>query len=416
MEANLRKFNTQTVTILVHHICQTLPTADGGYCTPLVFDYLKALASILQYKAHLENLQGEIIESVIDFCLRLVSDVACIRNGKNEDSLENVSASSSQKSLSFRLSGTSTSTMGAGRSSSNRAITDMRYPELQSSAITTVSCLQNMVSVPGIDVSDKSESLLNVLFELLHNHPNATSFQQSSFETISFLMPRIMVSNISLAIETLQKCIQLLRSVWQTRTSGVREALLSILLYGECIIADAIAKSDAEDFDNVVCEAIDVLRQEYCERRPKETLLLDDLEFGDYTATKDTRSVLTFKLANLRGGSSRIEESWGLLRVSAAMIMVLDQRISIRNPPKSDAQIENPTKRQRLMKPFEEAISHIRSASINREIYALQIASMIFDMSTFDAHELRNYMSLITPCISDNDNQVASWAMFALAW
>ena len=419
MEAQLRRLGPETVKAVVEHICQSLPTADGGYCNPLVFDYVRALVHLLEYRAHVENLPKDELQEAFNFCVDLARDLN--RASEEEDlsgSLNTFRSSHGQRSHSGGLGRSATPSVAGTHGVSFRKDGSYRmmYPQLQSSAGGIVLCLQHLASVPCAPVLDKADSMLDVLFNLLQTHPNVSTLQQPAFETINGLIPRILTSNTDLALRTMRHFVALVRSFWQTRASGLKEVLLSIFLHGESILPLLISRDDSGNCSTDLSAVVEVLRLEYCERRPKEQLLIEDVDLSDYSRLSRSRPPLHFKFSCIRQGAIKAEEPWSLLRISAAIIVTLDQgQINTKKSNGADEH-DHRSKRQRLTKPLDELRRFIKDSGTDLKVYGLQVLAFVFDSHTFDETTLLDFLELIGPSLSDEDGTVASWAMFAIAW
>lgn len=417
VEMQVRKLGSETVKAIVGHVCQSLPTSDGAYCDPLVFDYLRALHHLLEYKPHIENLSSEELHATTDFCLALTRDLHQVLAEESlQSSLSTFRSTDGHKLHSLRFgrpttSGTADNLVGSlSRDNSQQ----MAYPQLQSSAAGIVSCLQHLASVPNAPVHDSASSMLTVLFDLLHSHPNVSTIQHPAFETINSLFPYALTSNIELALHTMRKFVALVRSFWQTRAAGLKEVLLSIFLHGEPLLPLLMSNEETGKFSADLSAVVETFRQEYCERRPKDLLLIEDVNLADYPRLTSFAPPLCCKFASLRPGAIRAEEPWSLLRISAAIIVVLDGgSLSTRKSNDADELDWRLSKRQRLTKQLDEIYNLIRSSHRHLKIYGLQVLAFILERSIFDAADLLGLLKILGPNLSDEDGTIAGWAMFA---
>ena len=414
MESNVRKLSIETVSAIVQHICQTLPVAHDKYCFPLLFDYVKTLATVLQYKPHVEHLSHEEIQTTVSFGLDLASDVNHTVSQDGENSLGSPGSSNGQKALSFRQSASSSKGGGSGKRTRVHDSTAMLYPQLQNSGNSIILCLQYISSVPTSNLLDQAERIFDVLFDLLQYYPNVNSLQQPAFETIDHLLPNVLMNRTSLGLNAIRKILALIPSFWQNRALGMKEVLLSLLLHSESVMQRIIPGDMDKDFSSEVSLVVEVLRQEYCERRMNDCLLPDDLDMSDYVNTFG-RSHLNFKLANVRPGLNRADEAWALIHTSASMILALNELHSIKSIHEHEESGPR-TKRQRLATPLNELLNMTKSPHILSKVYALQVLAVIFETYEFDVTELREYLETFLSCMSEDDGTIASWAIFAVAW
>ena len=420
VESQVRKFGRETVKAILEHICQSLPTPDGNYCDPLVFDYVRALLHLLEYKAHIENLSSEELQTTIDFCLDLTSDIhQVLDEGNLQLSSSTNKSTNAHKSHSIRLGPTSTQGISGNTvgSSSKDNSQQVAYPQLQSSAAGIVSCLQQLASVPNASVFDRADDILAALFELLQSHSNVNTIQYPAFETINSLISSALTSDIDLALRNIRRFISTVRSFWQMRSAGLKEVLLSILLYAEPLFPLLISKDEALDCSADLSVFVEILRQEYCERRPKDLLLVEDLNLADYSRQRSSSPPLCSMFASIRLGAIKAEEAWSLLHVSAASVMVLDAGPRLaKTDEDGDELAQRPTKRQRVTKQLDELRLLLRSPQRNNRIYGLQLLAFVFEVHIFDKKELLIWLELLRPNLSDEDGTIVAWAIFANSW
>lgn len=425
VELNQRKLSIESVRAIYEHVCQSLPTADGKYCFPLVFDYVRALSHLLQYKAHVENLHNEELAAIVAFCLDLLQDINRSRAEKNESSSIS-DPLGGQRSLSIRpgRSASSSFNSGSGKTVGGDEVQHLAFPQLQSSAAGVTTCLQHIMSVPGTNLLDNAERALNVLFDLLLQFSGNSAIQQPAFEIISLIMPQLLVSNTSLACRSIKTYVSLMRSYWHTRASGLREVMLSILIRTECLIPILIIKDETGACREEFTALLEVLQQDYCQRRLKDCLLMDDLTLLNHAVPLDADSYSAFKLADIFMGAERAEEPWALLRSIATILMALDKAASAEagdvlttaRDSRYDSQEEHHNKRRRVENPLNETFSLLKSPHAALKMCILQIMSFVLEKQQFPARDLHDILDLLMPLLSDEDGMVVSWTAFAMSW
>ena len=420
VETQIRKIGSETVKAIVEHVCQSLPTADGNYCEPLVFDYIRILLSILEYKAHVENLLSEEVHDIVTFCLDLVRDLDKVSDEQNgKGSLGIPLSFNSRGSNSMRQSRSATPSVNAnhGISFSKDNSQRMTYPQLQSSAAGIVSCLQHLTCMQLTPVLEKADDIFTILFDLLQSHTSISTIQQPAFEAINSLIPRILTSNVQSACNAMRRFIPLVRHFWQVRAAGLKEVLLSVFLHGESLLPLLISTDDTGNCNADLSAVVEVLRQEYLERRQKEWLLIEDVDLSDYTCLSSSQPPLSCKFACVRRGAIKAEEPWSLLRISATIVVILDTDLSpIKEANERDESDHRRSKRQRLTKQLDEILLFIRSARVESKIYGLQILAFIFERQEFNEIELLEILELLGPSLSDENGTIVAWSIFATAW
>ena len=419
VESQVRKIGARTVRAIVEHICQSLPNADRSYCGSLVFDYVRTLLCLLEHKPHIENFSSDEVHDVITFCLDLARDLGRISDDQDIQPSSNATLSLIDRRSDRTRIRTATPSLGNshGGSFSKDSSQRMAYPELQSSAGGIVSCLQQLTSVPTSPVLERAEEILAITFELLQSNSNVGTIQQPAFEAINYLMPRVLASNVQLACKSMVQFVALFRLFWQVRATGLKEVLLSIFLYGECLLPLLVSQNGTHNCDTDLSAVVEVLRQEYCERRHKELLSIEDMDLSDYTQTPSLQASLGDRVLLVRRGALKAEVPYSLLRISAAIIVVLDKDSpSIKYGSTEEDGNERLSKRQRLTKQMDEVVNNIKNSSYELKLYSLQVLAFIFEIHQLEKIDLLEFLDVLSPTLSDEDSALASWTMLAITW
>lgn len=403
---------------IIEHVCQILPSSDGEYCFPLVHDYVRSLVDLLQYRAHVEHLTEEDSNGTVQFCLTLARDISKTISDSNERSFSDSQNSRDRRSISVRPS---SSALSSGRTKQTQSYArdgsaDILFPQLQNSAANVAACLQHLFAVPCTPRLDNAEAVISVLFELIRRQPHVSALQQPVFETINSLMPTILTNDTSLALSTLKRFLSIIRPFWSARASGLKEAILRVLLRSECIISSLMAKDD-EGCTADLSAFLDTMRLEYTERRPKELLLLEDIDLNVFAARSDLGIPHDIGLANIRPGAVRAEEPWALVRISCAILLALENSCS--NATDSNAGYDDNvhlSKRRRVTTSLDEVFVFLKGTQNNVKTYALQVIAFIFSSQELEPMVLLDRIEEIVLCLSDEDNALVSWALFTLAW
>jgi len=416
VEIGLRKLRYKTVKALMEHITQTLPTADAGYCAPLCKDYFKALVTLLEFKAHPEHFLGDEWHEIVDFCLETARDLN--RWDDVADSALSNGARALQKSVSHRdiLSRSATpNTMGDhGRMFSFNASQPAAYPQLRDSQLELAHCLQHLTSVPNAPLFDRAHAIVTTSVDLLVSYPKVSSIQQVLFDCINSIMSRVVAHDTKLALQLMEKILPLFRRFWDVKDHTMKEPLLVLLSYGEILLPRLISEDTTGDCKAILNALVEVLRDDYCARRHREQLQLDDLAFVDPTCCVSLQVPLSNKTLQVRMGMYKAEQPWCLISSSAAVLVVLEKDTMSREVLVNTDQTDNPPKRQRLTRPLDDIFNFIKGSVSSEKQYALQVLVFIFDNMQFDEGSVQGHLDLLLPCLSDDDGSIASWAMLVM--
>ena len=417
VEVGLRKLRYKTVKALVEHIIQTLPTADGGYCEPLTADYFRALAALLGYKAHPEHFLGEDWHEVVDFCVQAARDL--LRPSETKESTLSNGGRSLNGSRSKRDGHTRSATPSTigdyGRKSSNIISQNSADSQLKGSDDQIVLCLQHLVSVPNAPVSDRADVILATLVEMLQSYQKVSSTHQAAFECINSIMSRIVAINIDLPLQIMKRVTPLLRRFWEPKEGAAtfNDTLLAFLTYGEILLPRMISEDQTGDCNTSLQALVDVLRNDYCSRRHRGQLQLDDLVLLDPTRFASRQMPLGTKTIQVRLDGLKAESPWCLISRSAAITVALENATVARKDQLDGDEVQD-IKRQRLEHPMDDIIHHVKGMLLSEKLYGLQMLVFIYDSLPFDEDALRCHLDALLPCLSESDGSIASWAMLAI--
>ena len=417
VEVGVRKLRYKTVKALVEHIIQTLQTADGGYCEPLVADYFRALATLLEYKAHPEHFLGEDWHEVVDFCVQAARDLNR-PSEPNESGLSNgarlLNGSKSTRDGHSR-SATPSMVGDYGRTSSNNISQRATDSRLKGSDDQIVLCLQHLASVPNAPVSDRADVILATLVEMLQSYYKVSSTQQAAFECINSIMSRIVAINIDLPLQTMKSVIPLLRRFWEPKEGAatLNDTLLAFLTYVEILLPRMIVEDQTRDCNATLQALIEVLRNDYCLRRHRGQLQLDDLVLLDPCYTTPRRTPLSTGILQVRLDGHRAESPWCLISRSAAIMVALENAAIVREDPLDGDEIQG-FKRQKLEHPLDDILHHVKGSLLPEKLYGLQMLVFIYDSLPFDEGTLQCHLDALLPCLSESDGSIVSWALLAM--
>ena len=417
VEVGLKKLRYKTVKAFVEHIIQTLPTADGGYCQPLIADYFRALAALLQYKPHPEHFRGDDWHEVVDFCVQAARDL-------NRPSELNVSGSSNrtrfQNGLRSNRDGPSRSvtpsTMGDYSHGSSHNISQRAAdPQLRGSDVQIILCLQHLASVPNAPISDRADLVLATLVDMLQSYQKVLSIRQPAFECINSIMSRIVAINIDLSLQTVKSVTPLLRRLWDPKLNAApfNDTLLAFLSYGEILLPRMISEDRTGDCNATLQALIEVLSNDYCSRQPLGQLQLDDLVLLDPNHDISKQMPLSTRICQVRLDGLRAESSWCLLSRSAAIMVALENAAIAHEDPSDEDEVQHP-KRQKLEHPMDDVLHYVKGSLLPEKLYGLQMFVFIYDSLQFDEGALQCHLDALLLCLSENDGLLVSWAMLAM--
>ena len=406
----------KTVKALIEHIIQTLPTADTGYCTPLCINYFKALATLLGFEAHPEHFIGDEWHEVVDFCLEAARDLnrsSEVNESGSTNGIRILNVSASRRDNPSR-SATPSAASTHGQLSSFNASQPAAYPQIRDSQLEIAICLRHLISVPNVPISAKANAFATTLLTLLDSYPKVAVIQQTLFECINSLMSRIIANDVALALHIVSKTLPLFRRFWDVRDNTMKEPLLVLLSFAEGLLPRLINEDHSGNLKTELDVLVETLREDYCSRRFREQLQLDDLSPVDPISYTRSQIPLSNKTLQVRTGVFKAEQPWCLLASTAAVIAALEHATIARAKSLQTDEHDLPPKRQRLSHPTDDLFALTKSSTPSEKLYALKVLVFVFDKVGYDENALQGRLDMLLPCLSDDDGLIVSWAMFAM--
>lgn len=396
---------------LIEHITQTLPTPDEGYCEPLVADYFKILRSVLVYQPHPEHFSQDEWQDLVDFCNKVLKDMNSLSFHNPEWlPLANSRADSgrSNHSRSAALRPIVDHTRGTG----NRASQLANKVFSRSSEEDLLLCLRYLTCVTNAPILCKAQAMLTNLLRLLESTSSGGHLQQTAFESINSILCRIMTDDVALTLQTLKSLLPLIRRLWEGKSTSLKDCMLVSLLYGDLYFRRLILSTEMDDCTSDLEGLLGVFQQDYCKRPEREQLQLEDLNLlEDGPPNKRPTSTKVFEL---RSALFKAEKPWTLLYIYASIVVALDAGTAIDENKVQRDDPHNPSKRPRLSKPLDDIFQLTKSLQISEKLFALQVLTFVFDVLLGDDEILLGYLESVSPCLSEDNGTIASWAMLVL--
>ena len=414
MEVGVLKLRHRTVKAIIEHIIQCLVAPDGGYHDPLIIDYFKALTVLLGHKAHVEHLGDREWQEIVDFCL------SCIRNLCALKSSASGETNSHHGTLSWRGSREATrhssSTDAHSSFQQSNGSQGFAYPRLQSSSEDIVSSLKWLVSTSKSPVLSRAKAILDVILNLLRTYQHTTKIQQSSYNILEQVLYRTNTCDIDLSLQTLKAFVPMIRKSWQRISQSQRESALAIVLQCEVVLAYVYKHEVNEDEILHLSALLRTLQEQYCARRPRDQLLLDDLRFfGDEHERQRWGKMLGIKSAMICEGNTRTEEPWGVVRVSAILYIALETQRLQRCKIPGENHSQPLAKRRKSISPLEDLLQSLKHQQTQNKIYALQVVSVVFDLHVPSPQLTQAFLETFVSLLSSEDTIVVNWTLFSLS-
>lgn len=415
VEVGVKKLRFKTVKALIDHIIQTLPTSDEGYLEPLVADYFKSLRIVLEYQPHTEHLPKEEWNSVVDFCNESLHDLNFVSSQQNSKlSIRRSNAGSFSELLSRSTTPVPPSNHGhkASKPSSQHSV----QIQLRSSAEDILLCLRHLASASNAPILNRADVTLSNLLELLESNSSIGRLHQAAFETINSILTHITTNDIALTLQTLRRLLVIIRRLWDSKSTTLKDCMLISLLYGQVYFPRMISSDETNDCRSDLESLLEVFQNDYCKRLERDQLQIDDLEFADKgICCEKLSSMKTFRL---RLGALRAENPWNQLQITASIVVALSADVTIVREINETSlnveKVDHPTKRRKLIKPLDDMLKFTQSSQNSQRLFSLQLLTFVFDMLVFDIENFQEYLDAFLSCMADDNGPIASWAMLVL--
>lgn len=385
---------------IIEHITEALPVSEGGFCDHLKDDYPKCLRILLAFPPHVEHLDPNRWQQLVDFCL------------------EGISASdpAAESQLSFRGSTRRSATPDGGsvRSTPVRTFDRQLHRSFQQGnkdfADELVLCIQHLVSASCVPILSRAESLLEGLTDFLAASHAISRSHQAAFVALNVLLEKVITDQVDIVHIFVTRIAPIIRRLWSSKSSALRDQMLITLLWGLQTFKVDLGQSE-EDKDTVaVLEMLhDILRQEYCSRQDRDLLQFDDLDLGVQDQTEDV-----FKQALLpRSDASKSEQNWALVNVVGRIVMICQ---SLSKPViKDDDETTAHSKRLKRSSHLDDLFRLMSSPNANDRIFALQVITFLAGKDLMSHQLVAEDIHLLTGHVNDDNSEVATWSMLAIS-
>ncbi|KIW21549.1 hypothetical protein PV08_02129 [Exophiala spinifera] len=392
VEAGTPNISFKTALSVLDHVVDTLPLSDGSLCKPLKTDYLKSFRSILEYPPHPEHMRPKKWQGYVDFILEALS--SGLEDGPVDGHLvfsrEPSMTSGSGQQLSIRRSQQGPRSLGK---------------EIASHAEDLTAALRGLTCVTNAPVLTRSAAIAEVLIGLLNS---TTRGQETAFETLNNIIFVTLTENVTLMHTILAELIPILRRLWATKSSILREQMLITLFTCRYFFLSAVESWPQIDAEQLRALLRTIL-SEYQHRNEREILHFDDM--SPYVVDCDHPLRLAH-FVPIRDSPRALSCFMTLSVVSCLILGLVFRSKSTRADPHSE---DASRKRQRTQNPFDEALQSATLATGQERLIALQILLFLLDQPRTLDSELSAGFSKLMQALTHEDGNVQTWAFLVFS-
>ncbi|CAG8973183.1 hypothetical protein HYALB_00008775 [Hymenoscyphus albidus] len=420
LKAGVSKISAKTLTAIIDHITQILPTSSGEYCGPLLHHYLKALTIVVEHQANSERLANaerskqnsrdkeRVWPDVVDFCCQ----------GINQYVIDSPRSFARNSSL---AAGRSLSARPLVKSSSASTIIDHSTPLSKSHADDLLQTLHLLVSPANAPIALRYKEIYACILKFWHAQgSNVTQSHQLIFSIINNIILHVRTDEIVFTQSIASEVVPIISRFWQGKTVAKDEMLNSVrdeILIFMFMIHPHLERSmrDGEDVLSMLEELSDVLKSDYARRSPKDQMQLDDLTMVDFGA-HPMAAPFCLQAIQLRDHNTKSERNWAHLQIVGIverLINIGQQQVSLGN---NDEELEkHPRKRQRVAMSYDRMLEPLQSYHEKRRLAGLQTLPYILINRQLVPSELQTILEHLQTCSFDKRGEIPSWAMLALS-
>ena len=407
-----KKSRTTAINIILDGLL-----GEDPFLQPLCIDYTKALKSLLDYAPHAEHLPTEQWAEVANLCQQGIakyceslrttgSDELAVRNGSGR-SFTTASRSGTPASTGWSASVARKATAPTPRAGADAAMLD-----------DLLVSLSHLFSVPHAPILDDARSALEVIFEFLGLTRSLSNVegQRAAFVCVTSILSVALTEDVDLCLWIVKCVVPHIRRLFPAKSNqALRDQMLIIMLYSQSFLTRWESGSGDEETISELRKLAETLRFEYSTRPTRFLLRLDDLLFS----THDALGPLRYNAVRFRTDEGRVEQTWAQLRTIAVFADIGATRTDVAPSAKLEDEDEDlPSKRRRIEQPtlLRAVLSGVASAEDSEVLAALHILMLFSLESRLQIENRHKALDVVVPLISNENSDVADWAMVVVAW
>lgn len=419
VQATKHLIKYKTATSVLDHVIHSLPLASGGFCDPLAIDYAKSLRALLSYQPHVEHLLQKDRERLLEFC------VECIRAARTLVDDHDWNAEDGDAVIARPI-------VGIGGRSSRSFLPDSNRSQSQSDrsvpkqvAGEMVACLLYLTAAPNFAIGSRAGSICSVLIHCSRSGAFAsTAIHLDALGGICNVLSRTRTDNISLTKDLVTELVGLIKVFWSPAMSpNLSKQLLVIWLYLLPYILSLMRDGSAPSLWSDLSDVIQVMREEYSVRQPREKLQIDDTSLEFAPLEDDLRSIRTrlFSLQCVSGKSesrARAENAWTTVFIMAALYRALKIGQPLLESSAEDGRersVSGSSKRIRRNDDMEDLFRSSSYGPVSDRICNLQILTFLAQQMDLTVLQYNGAIDTLSTSCTEDDSNIASWALLGLA-
>ena len=400
-------FKPKTVLALIDHVVDTLPSRDGTLFGPISLEYLRAMRALLRYQPHVEHLEKDEWISVVDFCIHGIQASHERSSEDLEFSQRGVSRSMSTPGLSNGRLKTRT---GAKKDNAPREAASKHLNEL-------IVCLQYLVGAGNAPLLARASAISKSSLEVLSTCSDKGEAQSAAFSVANTLLFATIKNRTSLAQETIEQLLPHIRRLWTAKSSSLKDQMLITLMLAEAPLHHVLKAERSSALLEDIDALLDTFQADDAAWREIHQLRLEHIGLS----LRGFRSPLGSGTFYLRSKVPEHQQFWAILLTAARLMVFIDQLEATPMPTelslsdRGDLACEPPSKRRRTSSRVDDLLRQITTSSKAKRLSALRLLCFVLTQRACLDNDLDSVLNLLMGVMLDEDPQVASWSMLAVA-
>jgi serine-protein kinase ATM len=291
------------------------------------------------------------------------------------------------------------------RTSQNSSARSLGSQSTNSTAELIIS-LNLLTAATNAPLMTRARSLVLCLTEFLEH---ATISQHDAFAAVNNVLARAITEEISLARSTVFGLIPVIRRLWSTKSSVIKDQMIITLTLGHEIFSNQDSTRLTESEHLSLSNLFDVLVVDYQRRTDREILHLDDTRFTDASASQPVGLQGIIPVIE----SGRALSNWSVVSIIASLAIAID---GFRNIEETVGLSNGtPRKRRKVTKRVDDIVNQALASSGSEKAGALQIIIFLMKDSECVTDAIADNILKFASGILEDDSTVASWSMLLFA-
>lgn len=404
----------KTVKVLLRSIVDFLRIDNGSLDLPWAQQYIKVLGSALEHEAHIELLDADDWEVVVNFCIEGIL---------HQDAESSRISLSRQNSL---MPGSSSTPRGRPTPASRVTSEASQLAAIKKrNAEELIECLRYLVSASNAPVLKNPAGIIEAMVHFLQcQGPVIGHFHQVAFSSLNTMLFATSADEVGLITTIMPRVLPLVGQLWGSKTAANDEMLnvakdemaitiLLLRLHTKHLMADG----NTPPMERILRDVQTSLRNDY-DKRGRDQLQLEDMYM---TLDRDEglwSELLPCGYLYLQPHSIRTERRWATLQALAALDSLLYEEpagAATQHDDDEHNESRHPRKRRRVARRFDALLDDIRLDVNGSRLSALQILMFALPHSSLDENNIEHLFTQLMPYVLDRSSEISCWVMLCCA-